>query len=65
MISGYVKGFFLLIRKAIISNESFQIEFGYNVVSANDFEVITEVTIAGTPRKGVLKWRLDVLDIPI
>lgn len=38
--------------------KKFQIEFGYKVVSANDFEVIAEATIAGTPRKGVLKWRL-------
>ncbi len=35
------------------------IAFGYKVVSASDFEVVAEATIAGTPRKAVLKYKYE------
>jgi hypothetical protein len=41
-----------------INDNDLRMSFGYKLVSPTDFEVVAEATIAGTPRKAVLKFRL-------
>ncbi len=40
-----------------IDANDFKVALGYRMVSPNDFELEAEATIAGTPRKAVLKYK--------
>ena len=40
-----------------IDENDLKVSFGYKLVSPNDFEIVAEATIAGTPRKAVLKFK--------
>jgi hypothetical protein len=42
-----------------INEDDLKIAFGYRVVSASDFELVAEASIAGTPRKAVLKYKYE------
>ena len=42
-----------------IDADDLKISFGYKVISASDFEFVAEATIAGTPRKAVLKYKYE------
>ena len=47
----------VLVPTLGVDENDLAIALGYKMISPNDFEVVAEASIAGTPRKVVLKYK--------
>ena len=47
----------VLVPALGVDENDLAIGLGYKIISPNNFEVVAEASIAGTPRKAVLKYK--------